>query len=192
MNKLLEKFEDFKKLNNYTFSYVLENGLSVVFKLQQHQFPHLIGLQKLTDLSFVGKYVDKNDYSVTAKTIVRDIKREVITENTLRASSHFSEIEPRYVFLTCENLLSLSFNEVIIDFNKKILNTLLKSDYILIEAKNKGFFHLGLVKTDSGIYVPETFFFETTNYYTNNQKILKIKEITITDPSGKIVLHENL
>ena len=190
MGKLLDKFNDFKKLNNFVFSYVLDNGTNISFKISQFNFAHLIGIHKLIDLPIVGKFNNPTDYSVTSKVINKLIRNEVITEDVLKSSSHFCEIENRYNFLTSENLLSLSFNEVIINFNRTILRTILRSNYIFVESKNGGYLHLGIV-FDGRIYVPETFFFDTTDYYKRNQTVIKIKKITITDSHNKIVLEED-
>jgi len=190
MNKLLEKFNDLKKLNNYTFSYLLEDGSNITFKLSQYNYPHLLGLQKLEDIPIIGRFNDPNDKKIGAKIILSLIKKEVITYETIANSAYYPKILERFEFLSSESMLSLSFNEVIVDFDRSILTTLLKSDYLLIEKKDLGWLHLGLV-ISNGIYVPETFFFDDTGYYQRGQKVIKVKEITIRDAHGNIVLFED-
>lgn len=59
MNKLLEKFLDFKKLNNYSFKYTIEDGSTIVFKISQYNFPHLIGLHKLIDIPIITQFINQ-------------------------------------------------------------------------------------------------------------------------------------
>ena len=84
--------------------------------------------------------------------------------------------------------MSLSFTEVIIDFDT-IIKTNLKSSYLFFERKGSGYLHLGIVLKNSE-YVPETFFEEPTDYYIKNQKILKVKELSIYNSKGELVLKE--
>ena len=59
MNPLLEKFNDYKMIVNYTMEYEFENGDKIEFKLKQADFPHLIGLNKLKDIPVIRQFNDK-------------------------------------------------------------------------------------------------------------------------------------
>ena len=192
MNELKEKFIDFKSLNHYKFEYLLENGQVISFTISQFQFPHLIGLHKLTDLPLILMFNDPNNIVVKSKFIISKIKKEKdLTENIIKRSIHFKEIEERYNFLSREAILSLSFTEVIVDFDKSKLTTKLNSKYIFFEPKNEGYLHLGIV--DNGKhYSPESFFFENSNYYLKNQRIVKVKQIIIYNEKKEIILQEKI
>ena len=60
MNPLLEKFEEYKSIVNYRFVYQFANGLSIEYKLRQADFPHLLGLHKLTDIPIIQQFRDVN------------------------------------------------------------------------------------------------------------------------------------
>lgn len=53
MDPILEKFEEYKCIVNYRFVYQFANGLSIEHKLRQADFPHLLGLHKLTDIPII-------------------------------------------------------------------------------------------------------------------------------------------
>ena len=44
MNKLLDKFNEYKSIVNYSMEYIFENDSVISFKLKQTDFPHLLGL----------------------------------------------------------------------------------------------------------------------------------------------------
>ena len=189
MDLLNSKFQDFKKINQYTFNYLLDNGSEISFKIKQSQFPHLIGLHKLTDIPLIAMFVDPTNNVITAKFINKKIKKEEFTDAQVRSSTHFLEIQDRYDFLSSEAILSLAFNEVIINFDKTLLSTNLQSDYIFIDRKGSGNLHLGIAFNGSEYY-PETFFFNSTNYYTRGQIIIGVKRIRIFDENSNLVLEQ--
>lgn len=189
MDTLKYKLLDFKKINQYTFNYLLDNGKEISFKIKQSQFPHLIGLHKLTDIPLIAMFVDPTNNVINAKYINRKIKKEELTDAQVRLSTHFLEIQDRYDFLSSEAILSLAFNEVIINFDKTLLSTNLQSDYIFIDRKSSGNLHLGIA-FNGNEYYPETFFFNSTNYYTRGQKIIGVKRICIFDENNNLVLEQ--
>ena len=189
MDLLKLKYQDFKKLNRYTFNYLLDTGKEITFRVKQYQFPHLVGLHKLTDIPLIAMFVDPTNSVVNAKYVISKIKKEQLTEAQVRASTYFHSIQDRYNYLSSEAILSLAFNEVIVDFNKTILTTSLQSDYIFIDRKTSGCLHLGIVK-DGDEYYPETFFFNNTNYYTRGQTVISIKRIRIFNENGIQVLEQ--
>ena len=192
MDLLHAKFENFKELNNYVFKYFLDDGNTLSFRMTQYCFPHLVGLQKLTDIPVIVSFNDQSQPKISAKYINGLIKKEVIlTDESLRKSAHFSEIEDRYNFLTKENLLSVCFNEVIIDFNPSLAYSKLKSAFLLVENKNGGYIHLGLKRTNNE-FVPETFFFRNDDFYIRNQIKIAVKRIEIYDGKKQLILEQDL
>ena len=189
MDPLNLKYQDFKKINQYTFNYLLENGREITFKVRQNQFPHLIGLHKLTDIRLIAMFIDPSNSVVNAKYINSKIKKEELTDAQVQSSAFFSEIRDRYNYLSSEAILSLAFNEVIIDFDKTLLTTNLQSDYIFTDRKTGGNLYLGIVR-DGTEYYPETFFFNSTNYYTRGQTIIGIKRIRIYDANKNLLLEQ--
>lgn len=189
MDPLKLKFQDFKTINQYTFNYLLDGGREITFKVKQSQFPHLVGLHKLTDILLIAMFVDPTNTVVNAKYVNSKIKKEELTDAQVRSSTYFSDIEDRYDFLSSEAILSLAFNEVIIDFDKTLLTTSLQSDYIFIDRKAGGNLYMGIAY-DGGEYYPETFFFNNTNYYTRGQTVVAVKRIRIYDANNNLVLEQ--
>ena len=78
MDLLKLKYQDFKKLNQYTFNYLLDTGKEITFRVKQYQFPHLVGLHKLTDIPLIAMFVDPTNSVVNAKYVISKIKKRTI------------------------------------------------------------------------------------------------------------------
>ena len=78
MNPLLEKFEEYKSIVNYRFVYQFANGLSIEYKLRQADFPHLLGLHKLTDIPIIQQFRDVNQPNISARYILSRIKKDIV------------------------------------------------------------------------------------------------------------------
>lgn len=76
MNRLLEKFNEYKDISNYRIKYTLVNEDVIDFKLKQTDFPHLIGLHKLVDIPLIGQFNDVSNTTVSAKFLISKIKKE--------------------------------------------------------------------------------------------------------------------
>lgn len=182
MNGLLEKYNDFKRIIGYRVCYTLETGETISFTYKKENFAHLIGLHKLKDIQIIQHWLDKNVPNVTLKKIYRAIEREILTESDITNSVHFYKIQKRYSQLSYQNLTTLSYTDVIVSFDKTIINSKLNSNYILYEQNiYGGYNHLGIgfdsIKNDTYI---ETFFCENNNSYIQNQITKKSSTIDFT------------
>lgn len=194
MNQLLQKFNDYKSIVNYKIRYEFEDGNNIEFVPKQTDFPHLIGLHKLIDIPIIRQFNDKNNQTVSAKFIVSKIKKEaILTEDTIKSSVYFPEIEDRYNRFSKDNILSLSYTDVILDFNPTIIGSDLKAKYLLFEEKEHGCYnHLCVAEADGNKKYLESFFYEPSDRYLNNQKRIKIKNIKIYDNKDNIFLQDTL
>ncbi len=82
MNQLLDKFHEFREIVNYQLEYEFDNGVCIKFKLKQSDFPHLIGLHKLTDIPIVRQFNDKNNRTVSASYILGKIHQQRFLTDT--------------------------------------------------------------------------------------------------------------
>ena len=194
MNPLLEKFNEYKSIANYRMEYVFENGDSLAFKLKQTDFPHLIGLHKLVDIPIVRQFNDKKNMTVSAKFIISRIKQEeLLTDNIIRSSKYFSEISKRYEEFCKENILSMSYTDVIIDFDATKIGSHLKANHILYEQREgQGYNHLCIAQDVKNKKYAESFFFNPTSLYIQNQKTMKVKNVKIYDEKGNLYLEDDL
>jgi hypothetical protein len=196
MNSLYDKFLDYKQIANYRLEYELDNGLQLSVKLELSAFPHLIGLHKLTDIPIIRRFNDPNDKVVRAKYITQKIKQQkMLTENSIRSSQKFCDIEDRYNNFSKENLLSLSYTEAIVNFNPSKIGSTLKSEFILFEKKDAGYNHLCIATAVPQEYTncyPESFFYRPNDMYIANQTIVKVRKIKIYDPNNKLYLEDTL
>lgn len=178
MNQLLYKFNEYKSIANYQMEYELVNGDTIKVKLRQTDFPHLIGLHKLIDIPIIRQFNDKSNVTVSAKFIISKIKREqLLTENVIKHSNYFNLISKRYEHFTKDNILSLSYIDALIDFNANLICSSLKSKYILFEKKEQGYNHLCIAQSIKVTKYVESFFFNSTDLYIRNQKIIKVKKL---------------
>ncbi len=134
MHELRDKYLDYTKIINYTFKYEFESGNCLEYKFLKNSFPHLIGLHKLTDLPIIQRFNDKSDSMVSAKYLISKIKQEKLTEEDVKNSVHFHKIANRYHGFSSDNLFSMTYTDVIIDFDVSLLNKshLVNTQYILL------------------------------------------------------------
>lgn len=194
VNQLLEKFNEYKSIVNYKIYYEFENDKTIAFVPKQSDFPHLIGLHKLVDIPLIRQFNDKNNNTVSAKFLISKIKKEtILTDEIIKSSLYFPKIEERYKRFNKENILSLSYTDVIIDFNPTLIGSDLKAKYVLFEEREQGCYnHLCVAETSTNQKYLESFFYEQSDLYLKNQKQIKIKSVKIFDNKGNLFLEDTL
>lgn len=193
LNQLLDKFNEYKSIINYRMEYIFADNSVISFKLKQTDFPHLLGLHKLIDIPVIRQFNDKNNRAISAKYIISKIKRqELLTESIIRRSIFFPDIEVRFNSFSKENILTISYTDAIVDFNASLIGSNLKAKYILFEKKKQGYNHLCIAEDGNDKKYAESFFYNSTDLYLRNQRIIKIKRIRIYDDSGKLYLEDVL
>ena len=193
MNTLLEKYNDYMRLENCKAEYWLENGEKISITYKAENFSHLIGLHKLKDLQLIQFWLDKSNKTVKLNTVIKRIKNETFTDSTIKSSVFYNQIQDRYESFSYDNLTTLNYTDVIVNFNPAIINSKIKSDYILFEEKpNNEFNHLCLAKDKiKGSRYIETFFHEPTDKYLTGQTIVKIKSFRLLDKNDKIIVEDS-
>ncbi len=194
MNELLMKFNEYKSIVNYKVRYEFENGKVMEFVPKQNNFPHLIGLHKLVDIPIIRQFNDKNNQFVGAKFLISKIKQEkILTEEIVKKSVYFPDIEDRYNKFSKDNILSLSYTDMIVDFDPSQMNSRLKARYVLYEEKDPGTYnHLSIAETAKNEKYLESFFYEPSDLYLRNQTKIKIKTVKIFDDKGKLFMQDIL
>lgn len=193
MNQLLDKFNEYKSIVNYRMEYIFENDSAISFKLKQTDFPHLLGLHKLIDIPVIRQFNDKNNLVIGAKYINSKIKKqELLTEDIIKRSIYFPNIEIRFNCFSKENILTMAYTDVIIDFDAALIGSNLKAKYILVEKKQQGYNHLCVAEDGIGKKYAESFFYNATDLYIRNQRIIKVKCIRIYDNFGGLYLEDVL
>ena len=193
MDDLLLKYNDYIRLKNCRAEYFLENGMVINFIYKEQNFIHLLGLHKLMDIQLMQLYNDKTNKKVQAKYILSRIKKCKLTDAMVKSSVFFSDIKIRYENFSYDNLTTLTYTDVVINFNPALINSKIKSDYLLFEEKGeKGYNHLGIAEDGhtKTRYI-ETFFHQTTDMYLKGQTIVKIKKFTLYTPDGQIIVTDS-
>lgn len=194
MNKLLEKYNDYMKLVGCKVHYELTNNYIINFIYKKENFLHLLGLHKLIDLQIVQFWLDMDNKSVKNNDVIKKIKNETFSDKHIKLSVHYDEIQERYESFNYNNLTTLNYTDAIINFNPKLINSSLKSDYMLFEkTQNNEYNYMGIAfdKSINTRYV-ETFFHRKSDDYIAGQKIEKISRFTIYDKNGKIIIDDNM
>ena len=192
MDILLEKYNDYMRLENCRAQYKLVNEQYIEFYYQEENFAHLLGLHKLKDIQLIQFWQDKNNKSVKLKEVIRRIKNSTFTDEMVTSSVFFPKIKERYDNFSYDNLTTLNYTDVIINFNPTIIKSKIKSDYLLFEKKNENEFnHLGIaLDKKSGKRYVETFFNHPDAMYISGQKIVKVDSFTLYDAGGKIIVED--
>ena len=191
-DKLKEMYLEYMKLDGYRVEYLLENGVTVEFKYEQKYFGHLLGLHKLTDIQIIQFWQDKSNLKVNLKSVIRQIKREQLTDLDIRNSTFYPLIKERYENFNYDTLTSLNYTDAIIDFDASLLGSKLKSDYLLYELTPNGEYnHMGIAADPfSGERYAETFFVEPSAKYLTGQTIVKINKFTLYDKNNRVVVSD--
>lgn len=193
MNQLLDKLNEYKSIVNYRMEYIFEDDFAISFKLKQTDFPHLLGLHKLIDIPVIRQFNDKNNLVIGAKYINSKIKKqELLTENSIKRSIYFPDIEVRFNSFSKENILTMSYTDAIVDFDASLIGSNLKAKYILFEKKQQGYNHLCIAEDRNGKMYAESFFHSRTDLYLHKQKTIRVKLIRIYDNFGTLYLEDVL
>ena len=156
-------------------------------------FIHLLGLHKLSDIQLIQLFNDKSNKVVKTKYLINRIKKGKFTDSMVKASIFFNNIASRYESFSYENLTTLNYTDAVINFNPAIINSKLKSNYLLFEEKkNAEYNHLAIVSnpTTQQNYI-ETFFHQTTDMYIHGQQIVKVKSFTLYTPDNQIIVTDS-
>lgn len=152
-----------------------------------------LGLHKLMDIPMIRRFNDPKDLTVNAKYILKKIKKEeILTDQTIRKSAYFPLIEERYNHFSKDSILSISYTDVIINFNPSFINSKLKADYILFEKIGQGYNHLCIAPKPGGEYYAESFFYNEDQRYLRGQEVVKIKSIHIYTDKNKLYLMDQM
>ena len=164
---LLQKYNDYIRLKNCKAEYLLSNGMVVTFTYKEENFIHLLGLHKLTDIQLIQLFNDKSNKKVQTKYIISRIKKNKFTDVMVKASVFYSDIASRYENFSYGNLTTLTYTDAVINFNPTLINSKIKSDYLLFEKKaNNEYAHLGIAK-DSHTHSKST-----TEFFSNLRLML--------------------
>lgn len=192
MNDLLEKYNDYMRLNGYKAQYILVNGIKIEFFYKEENFIHLLGLHKLKDIQMIQLFNDKKNRIVQTQYVISRIKQEKFTDVMARASSFFPEIADRYESFTYDNLTTITYTDAVVNFDPSRISSKLKSDYLLFEEKGQGGYnHLGIAldPTNGKRYI-ETFFHQASDNYIIGQKVIKVSGFTLYNPENQIIVRD--
>jgi len=153
------------------FILTLEDGTTITLIFNKSAFPHLLGLHKLADLPQI-----KN---ISAAMIYKNILYNRITNKDIGKSKHIDKIADRLKYFN--SIPELLNSKIIIDYNDELVanSKLNKTKYILFKrTPPDGYIHLSLGSNGNKIY-PETFFYEGSKRYINEQILLDIVDVQI-------------
>ncbi|MGL4335832.1 MAG: PBECR4 domain-containing protein [Turicibacter sp.] len=181
MGILKETIDSYDLLCKNDYIYHLSDGreLKIIFK--KENFPHLLGLHKLLDIEILRKHSQK---IISANSVYRDLKRGLLTYTDVSNSVHFYEIENRFMYIN--ELDSLLFDRIVLDFDKTKIATKITATILLYRKIDHKYVHLALVKAVDGSYVPQTLLVQGNRYYVDNQKELIITKLTIKN-RGRVI-----
>ena len=191
MNELLEKYNDYKKVINCKAEYLFSNGTKIEVVYKEENFIHLIGLHKLTDVQLMQFFNDKSNKLVNTKYVISRIKKEKFTDSMVKSSVFYKDIEERYNNFSYEKLTSLTYTDAIINFNPLLINSKIKSDFLLFEEKNGKYNHLGIaLDASTGKRYIETFFHQPSDMYIAGQTVVKIDKFVFYSAENKIIVED--
>jgi hypothetical protein len=193
MNALLEKYNEYIRLKDCRAEYHLSNKTTIAFTYKEENFIHLLGLHKLTDIQIIQLFNDRNNKKVQTRYIISRIKKNKFTDSMVKASIFYSDIADRYENFSYENLTTLTYTDAVINFNPALINSKIKSDYLLFEEKpNHEYNHLGIAfdTATQNRYI-ETFFHQANDMYIHSQQIVKVESFALYSPDNQIIVEDS-
>ncbi len=190
MNDLLQKYNDYLRLKGCKAEYELSDGTKLEVLYKEENFAHLLGLHKLKDIQLIQFWLDTSNKTVKLQTVIKRIKNETFTDEMVKNSYFYPLIKSRYENFSYDNLTTLNYTDAVINFNPMLINSKIKSDYILFEERPKNEYnHMGIaLDTKSGTRYIETFFHQSTDMYISGQEVVKVKKFTLYDANNNIVV----
>ena len=180
------------RLKDCRAEYKLANGECINVTYKEENFAHLLGLHKLKDIQLIQFWQDNNNKKVKFKEVIRRIRNSTFTDSMIKSSVFYSEIQDRYERFSYENLTSLTYTDVVINFKSSIIKSKIKSDYLLFEKKGNGYNHLGIAKDGrTGNRYIETFFYQPSDMYIIGQNTVKIERLTLYDSKNKVIVSDS-
>lgn len=193
MDDLLKKYTEYMRLENCRAEYLLANGQTIDAIYKEENFAHLLGLHKLIDIQIIQFWQDKSNKKVKLSNVLRQIKNSTLTDTMVKASSFYPKIQDRYESFSYDNLTTLNYTDAIINFNPSLMNSKIKSDYLLFEEKKPNQYnHLAIaLDKKTGTRYFETFFHEPTNNYLTGQLVVPIKQFTLFDSKNNVIVTDS-
>ena len=164
----------YNNLLNKRYYITLENGIKFEFYFTKQGFAHLLGIHKLKDIPQLR--------NISSEKIFKDILAGKLKHNTLKISNYYNKISDRVEhFEQILDMLDITkSNKIIINFNKELVSDtkLDNTKFIFYKNESVGYSMLTIGKK-SKQYYPETFFYEDSNRYINEQILLDIVDISV-------------
>ncbi len=176
MNTISECAKLYETILRKEFIFTIENNIKISIYFSTSNFYHLLGLEKLSDITQLkGKKPNQ---------IYKQILNGRITDTLISNSKYYNLIASRVKnFETLLDLLSFDqSNKIIVDFdlNKLDFKTKLTfTKYILYKRSNKDYIHL-TIGLKNKLY-PETFIVENGSTYVSGQTMLDILSIDVIE-----------
>lgn len=176
MNNISECTKLYQTLLKKEYIFTLEGNIKISIYFSSANFYHLLGLEKLSDVTQLRVKKPNQVY--------KQILKGNISDNLISSSNYYNLIENRIKhFETILDLLSFDkSNKIILDFDMNKLNfkTKLKfTKYILYKRSNINYIHLTIGLKEK-LY-PETFIVENGSKYVSGQTMLNILSIDIKE-----------
>lgn len=195
---LIEKMIEYDKLYNTVIKIEVE---SLGFKLDYqinfslYGYPHMIGLGKYTGINLLKKFAEKK---INAKDIIKDIKKGNISYGMLQRTGLWDSegygplLKERIDSFDYINIIDLLQQDIIVYFNKSLLNTDFDADFIIYDVKSGKHYHISLFYKDrikrDGNLIASSYFIDDGNRYIINQKSAIVKEINVIDKNTNNLL----
>lgn len=192
MDDLLKKYNDYMRLEGCIAEYGLENGLKIQFSYKEENFPHLTGLHKLKDIRIIQFWLDRTNKTVKLNTVLKQIKKSVFTDAMVKGSRFYPEIKDRYESFSYDSLTSLTYTDAVINFNPSLINSRLKSDYLLFDGTpSAGHNFMGIAfDGKKGTRYIETYFHNDTGTYISGQTVVKVDAFKLYGKDGSVIVSD--
>lgn len=169
MEEIKNTIDVFERLRKYQYKITVENGMVIQLRFERERYHHLAGFQHLTDLPDISNPMSKHKF-------YNDLRREKISEEKIKKSELYSEIQERITFFDkLEEIMAPGEGRIIVEFDKSKTDTVIKAKFHLFLREGNPFqgeavFFTLFIDTEYGdTYYPVTYVVEHSNIYVREQ-----------------------
>ena len=171
MEEIKNTIDVFERLRKYQYKITVENGMVIQLRFERERYHHLAGFQHLTDLPDIANPMSKHKF-------YNDLRREKISEEKIKKSELYSEIQERITFFDkLEEIMSPGEGRIIVEFDGSKTDTVIKAKFHLFNREGDSFkgeavYYTLFIDTKNGsTYYPVTYVVEHSNMYMREQTL---------------------
>jgi hypothetical protein len=176
MDPLQAKALEYEELLPFDHLFSLQDGRKVLLVFRESNFPHLLGLHKLTDIPMIRLMGSRSRQSISPQALYKIILKGNFGMDNIVRSAFFQSVSSRIDAFGTESLEAMLYKLSVVDFDpNRIITDMLKARFLFVRQNGDHWEHLAIGRDiDKDSYFPLSFFVDVRDYYFFNQRVVDI------------------